>query len=158
VGGRALNLLCPEGLSTQDQSPFKGNMDVAALNACIGELGAENIPFCMLTITNNTGGGQPVSLKNVREVKAVLQKHGIPLVIDACRFAGNAYFIHKREPGYAEKSLLKIARELFSYADSKRLFENSGSGPVTRQKVSQKRSIYVICEHFETLFNTVNGS
>ena len=118
VGGRALNLLCPEGLSTQDKSPFKGNMDVAALKACIGEQGAENIPFCMLTITNNTGGGQPVSLKNVSAVKAVLQKHGIPLVIDACRFAENAFFIQKREPGYADKSLLKIARELFSHADA----------------------------------------
>ena len=117
VGGKALNLLCPEGLATQDQSPFKGNMDVATLEACIAEYGPEKIPFCMLTVTNNTGGGQPVSMQNVREVKTILRKHGIPLVIDACRFAENAFFIHAREAGYADKSLLEIAREMFSLAD-----------------------------------------
>jgi tryptophanase len=118
VRGRALNLLCPEGLSPQDESPFKGNMDVAALKHCIAKYGAEKIPFCMLTVTNNAGGGQPVSLQNIREVKDVLSAHGIPLVIDACRFAENAYFIHEREAGYADKSLSEIAAELFSYADA----------------------------------------
>jgi tryptophanase len=118
VGGRALNLLCPEGLSPQDLSPFKGNMDVAALEACIAEHGADKIPFCMLTITNNAGGGQPVSLQNIREVKDVLSVYRIPLVIDACRFAENAYFIHERESGYAGKSLTEIAAELFSHADA----------------------------------------
>ncbi|MDJ0780711.1 MAG: tryptophanase [Desulfosarcinaceae bacterium] len=118
VGGRAINFLCPEGLSTQDESPFKGNMDVAALEACIQQSGAEKIPFCMLTVTNNTGGGQPVSIANVRAVKAVLAAHGIPLVIDACRFAENAFFIQHRDPDYADKSLLHIARELFALADA----------------------------------------
>jgi tryptophanase len=118
VGGRAENFLCPEGLSTEDESPFKGNMDVAALKACIQDKGAEKIPFCMLTVTNNTGGGQPVSIANVRAVKKALAVHGIPLVIDACRFAENAFFIQHRDPDYRDKSLLKIAQALFSYADA----------------------------------------
>jgi tryptophanase len=118
VRGRAVNLLCPEGLAPQDESPFKGNMDVAALKRCIAQYGAEKIPFCMLTVTNNAGGGQPVSLQNVREVKKVLAAHRIPLVIDACRFAENAYFIHEREAGCAGRSLTEIAAEMFSYADA----------------------------------------
>lgn len=117
VGGVAINLLCPEGTDTSDQSPFKGNMDIEKLEQCIAASGRENIPFAMITVTNNTGGGQPVSLKNIRDVKSVLHKHGIPLVIDACRFAENAYFIKHREPGYKNKSLLEIAREIFSFAD-----------------------------------------
>ncbi len=118
VGGVAQNYLCPEGLSTQDESPFKGNMDVEALEACIRTHGPEKIPFCMLTVTNNTGGGQPVSMANVKAVKAVLAAHGIPLVIDACRFAENAFFIRHRDPDYADASLLAIAQEMFSYADA----------------------------------------
>lgn len=117
VGGVAVNLLCPEGTDTSDQSPFKGNMDIEKLEQCIAASGRENIPFAMITVTNNTGGGQPVSLKNIRDVKSVLHKHGIPLIIDACRFAENAYFIKHREPGYKNKSLLEIAREIFSFAD-----------------------------------------
>lgn len=118
VGGVAQNYLCPEGLSTQDESPFKGNMDLEALEASIRTHGAEKIPFCMLTVTNNTGGGQPVSIANVKAVKAVLAAHGIPLVIDACRFAENAFFIQHRDPDYADESLLAIAQEMFSYADA----------------------------------------
>ena len=118
VGGVAENYLCPEGLNPQDESPFKGNMDVAALERCIRTHGTEKIPFCMLTVTNNTGGGQPVSLANVRAVKDVLAAHGIPLVIDACRFAENAFFIQHRDPDYADRSLAEIARELFSFADA----------------------------------------
>ena len=117
VGAVATNLLCPEGLDTAKNAPFKGNMDVDRLTECIRTHGKGKIPFCMLTVTNNTGGGQPVSMANIRETKAVLDRYGIPLIIDACRFAENAYFIHKREAGYAEKSLLEIAREMFSYAD-----------------------------------------
>jgi tryptophanase len=118
VGGVAENYLCPEGLDPRDESPFKGNMDVAALEACIQRHGAEKIPFCMLTVTNNTGGGQPVSIANVGAVKKVLAAHDIPLVIDACRFAENAFFIQHRDADYADKSLPEIARELFSYADA----------------------------------------
>ena len=117
VGGVAVNLLCPEGTDTSDNSPFKGNMDIEKLAQCIAVNGKEKIPFAMITVTNNTGGGQPVSMKNIREVKSVLHKHGIPLVIDACRFAENAYFIKHREPGYENSSLLEIAREIFSFAD-----------------------------------------
>jgi tryptophanase len=118
VGGIAANLLCEEGTDTADESPFKGNMDVDKLSACIAEHGREKIPFAMITVTNNTGGGQPVSMANMRAVKSVLKSYGIPLIIDACRFAENAYFIRERETGYqGGKSLLEIAREMFSYAD-----------------------------------------
>jgi tryptophanase len=110
--------LCDEGLNLTLDAPFKGNMDISKLERCIQEHGAENIPFCMITVTNNAGGGQPVSMENIRTVKTLLKKHGIPLVIDACRFAENAYFIHEREEGYTGKSLLEIAQEMFSYVDA----------------------------------------
>ncbi len=100
------------------EAPFKGNMDIGKLERCIAEFGAEKIPFCMITVTNNTGGGQPVAMANIRAVKTTLQEYGIPLVIDACRFAENAYFIHERENGYRGKTLLEIAQEMFSYADA----------------------------------------
>ncbi len=118
VGGIAANFLCTQGTDTRDTSPFKGNMDLEKLEHCIQAHGKENIPFCMITVTNNTGGGQPVSMENIKAIKAVLKPHNIPLVMDACRFAENAYFIHKREKGYEEKSLLEIAQEMFSYADA----------------------------------------
>jgi tryptophanase len=92
-------------------------MDLQALEHLIKEKGKENIPVCFITVTNNSGGGQPVSLQNIRAVRKVLQKYGIPLYLDACRFAENAYFIKKREPGYAQKTVLEIAREMFSLAD-----------------------------------------
>jgi tryptophanase len=118
VGGNATNFLCKEGLDTSDQSDFKGNMDIGSLKQCIEEHGKEKIPFAMITVTNNTGGGQAVSLANIKEVKQVLNSYNIPLVIDACRFAENSYFIKKREKGYEDKSLIEIAREIFSYADA----------------------------------------
>ena len=117
VGGIAVNLLCEAGLDTEREDPFKGNMDIDKLKACIAEHGAERIPFAMITVTNNTGGGQPVSMANIRAIKETLEPHGIPLFIDACRFAENAYFIHEREAEYKDKTLLEIAREMFSYAD-----------------------------------------
>jgi tryptophanase len=117
VGAEALNLPCAEAFDPALDSPFKGNMDVDALERCIDTLGPDSIPFCMITITNNTGGGQPVSLENVRAVKQVVSRYDIPLIIDACRFAENAYFIHERESGYDDKSLIEIAQETFSYAD-----------------------------------------
>jgi len=118
VGGNATNFLCKEGLDTSDQSDFRGNMDIGSLKQCIEEHGKEKIPFAMITVTNNTGGGQAVSLANIKEVKQVLNSYNIPLVIDACRFAENSYFIKKREKGYDDKSLIEIAREIFSYADA----------------------------------------
>ena len=116
-GAVALNLPCPEAYDTAAEVPFKGNMDIAALERCIAEHGAAKIPFAMITVTNNTGGGQPVSMANVRAAKEVLSSHGIPLILDACRFAENAYFIHEREPGYRGKTLLEIAQEMYSLAD-----------------------------------------
>ncbi|MCZ6525802.1 MAG: tryptophanase [Gammaproteobacteria bacterium] len=118
VGARALNLLCDEGLDNRSEALFKGNMDINKLEKCIQENEPGKIPFCMLTVTNNTGGGQPVSLENIKNVKQLLEKHQIPFVLDACRFAENAYFIQQREPAYHNRSLLEIAREIFSYADA----------------------------------------
>lgn len=117
VGAVAEDLLTDDGKNPASTSPFKGNMDLDRLRAVIAKHGIENIPFGMITVTNNSGGGQPVSLENVKQVKAVLKEHGIPLIIDACRFAENAYFIQQREEGQKDRSLLEIAQEMFSYAD-----------------------------------------
>ena len=117
VGATAMDLPLPEAKQPALFHPFKGNMDTARLAELIDREGAKKIPLVMLTLTNNSGGGQPVSLANIREVKQICKKHGIPLYIDACRFAENAYFIKLREPGYSGKTPLEIAREIFSYAD-----------------------------------------
>lgn len=117
TGSEAVDLLNETGKHPEIRADFKGDMDVEKLEGFIKKTGAENIPICFLTVTNNSGGGQPVSMKNIREVKSVCNKYGIPLFLDACRFAENAYFIKKREKGYADKSILEIAREMFSYAD-----------------------------------------
>lgn len=117
AGGVAMDLPIPEAKEPAYVHPFKGNMDTAQLTEVIQREGAKKIPLVMLTVTNNSGGGQPVSMENIRAVKAICKKHGIPLYIDACRFAENAYFIKLREPGYAEKTPREIAREMFSYAD-----------------------------------------
>lgn len=117
-GATALNLVCADGLDTTTDINFKGNMDIEGLRSCIREYGTENIPFCMVTVTNNTGGGQPVSMENIRQIRQVVSEYNIPLIIDACRFAENAYFIHENEAGYRDKSLLEIAQEMFSYADA----------------------------------------
>lgn len=117
TGAEATDLITEVGKRPEQRADFKGNMDVEKLEAFIKEKGKDNIPFCMITVTNNSGGGQPVSMQNIREVKAVCNKYGIPLFIDACRFAENAYFIKIREKGYEGKSLLEIAQEMFSYAD-----------------------------------------
>jgi len=116
-GAEAVDLQTDEGMRPDLVADFKGNMNIPALEAFIKATGAENIPLCMITITNNSGGGQPVSMANIRETKHLLEQHGIPLFLDACRFAENAFFIKKREPGYAQKSCAEIAREMFSYAD-----------------------------------------
>jgi len=116
-GATALDLVIDEGKKPSLRHPFKGNMDLNKLEEAIKKFGKENIPLCMLTITNNSGGGQPVSMENIRETKRLLSRYNIPLFIDACRFAENAYFIKKREKGYENKSILEIAQEIFSYAD-----------------------------------------
>src|SRR6202795_3132500 len=117
VGAQALDLPIPEAQEPARVHPFKGNMDTARLAEVIEREGAKNIPLVMLTVTNNSGGGQPVSMENIRAVKTICNKHGIPLYIDACRFAENAYFIKLREPGYVKKTPREIAREMFSHAD-----------------------------------------
>ncbi len=116
-GGIAADLVIAEGKDPGSHHPFKGNLDLEELRAYIDRVGVRDIPLGMITITNNSGGGQPVSMRNIRETAAVLHEKGIPFYIDACRYAENAYFIKLREPGYADKSTLEIAREAFSYAD-----------------------------------------
>jgi tyrosine phenol-lyase len=117
VGAEAVDLPIPEAAEPGRILPFKGNMDVGRLEQLIEKTGRERMPLVMLTVTNNSGGGQPVSMENIRAVKTVCRKHGIPLYLDACRFAENAYFIKTREPGYADRSPREIAQEMFSYAD-----------------------------------------
>ncbi len=117
VGAEAIDVLLPEGGQPETRLPFKGNMDVAALEELIARVGREHIPLVMLTVTNNSGGGQPVSMENARAVSEVCHKHGIPLYFDACRFAENAYFIKLREPGYADKTPKQIAQEMFALGD-----------------------------------------
>lgn len=117
VGAEAVDLLPPEARQPGTHLPFKGNMDVAALRELITKVGRDRIPLVMLTVTNNSGGGQPVSMENARAVAAVCREHSIPLYFDACRFAENAYFIKLREPAYAHKTPKQIAQEMFSLGD-----------------------------------------
>ncbi len=116
-GAVALDQVIDEGLDVHVQHPFKGNMDLEKLERTIKEYGPERIPLVMITITNNSGGGQPVSMENIRETSKLLKQYNIPFIFDACRFAENCYFIKEREPGYQNKSIREIARELFSYGD-----------------------------------------
>lgn len=117
VGAEAVDLVIAEGREPQTKYPFKGNMDVQALEALINRVGRDHVPLVMLTVTNNSGGGQPVSMENIRQVSAVCRKHKIPLYFDACRFAENSYFIKLREQGYESKTSKQIAQEMFSYGD-----------------------------------------
>lgn len=116
-GAEAIDLVIDEGRDTQSRHPFKGNLDPEKLLALIDRVGAERIPVCILTVTNNTGGGQPVSLENMRTIRDICHRHGIRFFLDACRFAENAYFIKLREPGQGHRSVEEIAHEMFSLAD-----------------------------------------
>ena len=117
VGAEPVDLPCAEATVLADPHPFKGDMDVEALERLIEQRGSHNVPLVMLTITNNSGGGQPVSMANIRATSEICHKHGLPLYIDACRFAENAYFIKLRESGFGDVDLIDIARQMFSYAD-----------------------------------------
>lgn len=116
-GGVAVDLPVKEALDPSSKCDFKGNMDTDKLKEFIKKVGAKSIPLCIITVTNNSAAGQPVSMENIKEVKKILSRYKIPLFIDACRFAENVYFIKKREKSYREKSIKEIAKEMFSYAD-----------------------------------------
>jgi tryptophanase len=116
-GAEALDLVIPEASDPRNRHPFKGNMDLGRLEALFVEKRAAHVPLCMVTVTNNSGGGQPVSLANLHAVKTLCHQHGIPLFLDACRFAENAYLIKKREPGQAHRTPRAIAGEMFDLAD-----------------------------------------
>jgi tryptophanase len=116
-GARAVDLVIDEGAVPSSRHPFKGNMDIGKLESLIAEVGVESIPLCMMTVTDNSNGGQPVSLENLRAVRGVCDRYGIPFFLDACRFAENAYFIKRREPGHANRPVADIARDMFDLAD-----------------------------------------
>ncbi len=157
-GAEGVDLICEEGKHPSTPAPFKGNMNTVLLRKFIEEKGAENIPLVMITVTNNSGGGQPVSMQNVRDVKKICVEYNIPLFIDACRFAENCYFIKLREEGYAEKSVPEIVKELFSYADGctmsakKDAFANIGGFlALHNEKLAMEcRNILIITEGFPT--------
>ena len=116
-GAKAVDLSIAETRDPKNRHPFKGNMDVAALERLIADVGRARIPLVMVTVTNNSGGGQPVSMENLRAVRAVCDKHKLPFFLDACRFAENAYLIKRREPGMADRSVREIVHEMFALAD-----------------------------------------
>jgi len=117
TGAEAVDLPIAEALDPASPHPFKGNMDVEGLQRLLAELGRERVPAVFVTITNNSGGGQPVSLENLRAVRAICDRHGVPLFLDACRFAENAWFVREREAGYRDRSVAEIVRETASLAD-----------------------------------------
>jgi len=158
VGAQALDLPIPEAKEPAKFHPFKGNMDTAKLAGLLDREGPKKVPLVMLTITNNSGGGQPVSMANIREVKAICKRHNIPLYIDACRFAENAYFIKLREAGYSDKTPAEIAREIFSQADGctmsakKDGLVNIGGFLCTNDDIlaQQEKDLLILTEGFPT--------
>ncbi len=156
--GRPVNLVIDEASDPQKQHPFKGNLDITKLKAFLSKTGRENIPFGMLTVTNNAGGGQPVSMENIQAVAETYHSFGIPFYLDAARYAENCYFIKLREKGYENKTTLEIAREMFSLADGfcmsakKDAIVNIGGLLATRdEKVFQNiKSELILREGFPT--------
>jgi tryptophanase len=157
-GSEGIDLVCEEGKHPSLIAPFKGNMDITLLKKTIEEKGKANIPLVIMTVTNNSGGGQPVSMQNIREASAVCRESTIPFFIDACRFAENAYFIKLREKGYENKPVKEIAQEMFSYADGctmsakKDAFANIGGFLALKDEdlARQCRNLLVITEGFTT--------
>ena len=158
TGARAVDLLTPGAADTQARLDFKGNMDVPALERLIEAEGAANIPLVMLTVTDNSGGGQPVSMENIASVKQVTSRYGIPLYLDACRFAENAWFIAQREAGYSEWTPKQIAQKMFSYADGctfsakKDAFANIGGLLCTNDDrlAAMETNLLILTEGFPT--------
>jgi tyrosine phenol-lyase len=158
AGARAVDLPLAEAHDTQARLDFKGNMDVEALEQLIGKEGAARIPLVMLTVTNNSGGGQPVSMANIEAVKHVTNRHRIPLYLDACRFAENAWFIREREAGYADLPPKQIAQKMFSLADGctfsakKDAFANIGGFLCTNDDrlAAQETNLLILTEGFPT--------
>ena len=158
TGASALDLPLPEARDTQAVLPFKGNIDLAALERVILENGSDRIPLVMVTVTNNSGGGQPVSLENIQAVRDLTRRHGIPFYIDACRFAENAWFIRQREPGWSGCSPKEIARKMFSLADGctfsakKDAFANIGGFLCTNDDrlAEQEMNLLILTEGFPT--------
>jgi tryptophanase len=158
TGARALDLPVPEAADTQAKLPFKGNIDVAALDRLILTEGAERIPLVMLTITDNSGGGQPVSMENLEAARRVTAGHTIPLYLDACRFAENCWFIQQREPGYEDSTPKQIAQKMFRLADGctfsakKDAFANIGGFLCTNDDrlAQQETELLILTEGFPT--------
>ena len=157
-GAEGIDMICPEGKLPTIPAPFKGNIDIKALESYIEKNGAAHIAMVIITVTNNSGGGQPVSMQNIRETHKICRQYNIPLYIDACRFAENSYFIKMRESGYADKSILDIANEMFSYADGctmsakKDAFANIGGFLALNdpELATKCRNLLVITEGFST--------
>ena len=157
-GAEGIDLICPEGKLPTIPAPFKGNIDIKALESYIEKNDAAHIAMVIITVTNNSGGGQPVSMQNIRETHKICRQYGIPLYIDACRFAENSYFIKMRESGYADISILDIANEMFSYADGctmsakKDAFANIGGFLALNdpELATKCRNLLVITEGFPT--------
>jgi tyrosine phenol-lyase len=158
TGARAVDLPLPEAADTQAKIPFKGNMDVNALARLIETEGAEKIPLVMVTVTNNSGGGQPVSVANLRAVREVASRHHIPLYLDACRFAENAWFVQQQEPGFHRLTPKQVAQAMFSYSDGctfsakKDAFANIGGFLCTNDDVLSQREteLLILTEGFPT--------
>ncbi|QZZ19980.1 tryptophanase [Leptothermofonsia sichuanensis E412] len=158
VGGRAVDLPCADARDLALEVPFKGDMDISALEHLIANVGADRIPVILLTVTNNSGGGQPVSMANIRAVSKLAHIHRIPFYIDACRFAENAYFIQQQEAGYDAMSVREIVQEMFNYADGclmsakKDAFANIGGFLCTRdeQLAEEWRRLLILTEGFPT--------